>query len=165
MADGMGRSDFVAVCIDLLSGAPRERYVEELRALSGHRWNPGDPVFDRSKWGDYWVRTWGARGLLYVWEDVATPSIVAGLADEHYRPAEMCLKVAIRHEVAGTGDGAALLARHELSRVRVHALRCLGMTGDSEHVEVAREALTDSDDEVRRQAFRAFEELRARLDF
>ena len=44
------------------------------------------------------MRTWGARGLLHVWADSATDAVVRGLADEHWRPAEMCLKVAARHE-------------------------------------------------------------------
>ena len=39
------------------------------------------------------MRTWGARGLLHCWDDAATDAVVAGLGDEHYRPAEMCLKV------------------------------------------------------------------------
>ena len=92
------------------AGRRAERYVEELRWLTGHDWQPGDGVLDRERWKDYWVRSWGARGLLHVWHDSATAAIVRGLDDEHYRPAEMCLKVAARHEVAGAGDGAARLA-------------------------------------------------------
>ncbi|RYF98302.1 MAG: hypothetical protein EON94_13385 [Caulobacteraceae bacterium] len=77
------------------------------------------------------MRSWGARGLLHFWDDGATNAVVSGLADEHYRPAEMCLKVAARHEVAGTGDGAAILLHHGLPRVRIQALRCLAVMGDS----------------------------------
>ena len=51
---------------------------------------------DRDVWQDYWVRTWGARGLLHVWDDAATGAVVAGLDDEEWRPAEMCLKVVAR---------------------------------------------------------------------
>ena len=114
LAARVGVRRFVAVCTDLMAGADREVYVEELRSLTGHDWHPGDGVFDRESWQDYWVRTWGARGLLHVWDDSATDAVVRGLADEHWRPAEMCLKVAAKHEVAGTGDGAAALADHEL---------------------------------------------------
>lgn len=163
LAARIGRANFVAVCLDLLSGAPRERYVEELRALTGHSWNDRDLVFDREVWADYWVRTWGARGLLHVWEDEATNAIVDGLADDHYRPAEMCLKVATRHEVAGTGDGAARLAVHELPRVRLQALRCLAVNGDVEHLAIVRSAAFDSDPNVRRQAKQALETLLERL--
>ncbi len=164
LAARIGVARFVDVCTDLLAGAPREEYVEELRGLTGHDWQPGDGVLDRSSWGDFWVRSWGARGLLHVWHDSATPAIVAGLGDEHYRPAEMCLKVATRHEVAGTGDGAALLLAHALPRVRSQALRCLAVTGDTEHVAVVEAALEDEDADVRRRAERARAALVRRLD-
>jgi len=163
LAHRIGRERFVAACVDLLGGAPRERYVEELRGLTLHPWNPGDASFDRTSWADSWVRSWGARGLLHVWDDSATEAVVRGLADAHDRPAEMCLKVAARHEVAGAGDGAAILARHARPRVRVQALRCLAATGDSEHVDAVRAALEDPDAEVRRQAHRAMRALAERL--
>ena len=164
LATRLGVPRFVAVCTDLMAGADREDYVEELRDLTGHDWQPGDGVLDRAVWSDYWVRTWGARGLLHVWDDSATDAVVAGLADEHWRPAEMCLKVAARHEVAGTGDGAAALADHELPRVRAQAMRALGVTGDTEHVGAVRAALDDEDPEVRKQAARALDALESRLD-
>jgi HEAT repeats len=164
LAARLGVARFVVVCTDLLGGAERESYVEELRALTGHDWQPGDGVFDHDVWSDYWVRTWGARGLLHVWDDGATDAIVAGLADRHWRPAEMCLKVAARHEVAGTGDGAVALADHDLPRVRAQAMRALAVTGDTEHVAAVREHLDDEDEAVRRQAARALAALERRLD-
>lgn len=159
-AERIGRDRFVAVCVALLGGAPRERYVEELRALTGHAWNPGDAVFG---WPDCWGRVWGARGLLHVWDDAATEAVVAGLADPHWRPAETCLKVVAQHEVVGAGDGATVLARHALPRVRAQAVRCLASVGDSEHAEAIRAALSDADAEVRRQARRALGSLEERL--
>ncbi|MFB9312587.1 HEAT repeat domain-containing protein [Nocardioides plantarum] len=164
LAGRIGVPAFVAVCVDLLDGAPRERYVEELRMLTGHGWRPGDPVLDHDAWKDHWVRSWGARGLLHVWSDAATAAVVRGLEDEHYRPAEMCLKVATRHDVAGAGDGAARLAGHALPRVRVQALRCLAVCGDREHVGAVRAGLDDDRADVRRQAARAWEALERRLD-
>ena len=80
LAARLGVPRFVAVCTDLMAGADREEYVEELRGLTGHDWHPGDGVLDRDAWQDYWVRTWGARGLLHVWDDVATDAVVRGLA-------------------------------------------------------------------------------------
>ena len=106
----------------------------------------------------------GAVHVLGGRHDSATPAIVAGLGDEHYRPAEMCLKVATRHEVAGTGDGAALLLAHELPRVRSQALRCLAVTGDTEHLAVVEAAIEDEDADVRRRAERARAALVRRLD-
>jgi HEAT repeat protein len=99
-----------------------------------------------------------------VWDDAATEAVVAGLADHAWRPAEMCLKVAARHEVAGTGDGAAALADHELPRVRAAAVRALGVVGDTEHVDVVAGRLDDPDEDVRRAAARAWERLTTRLD-
>jgi len=163
LAERLGVPRFIAVCTDLLGGAERETYVDELRALTGHEWDPGDGVFDRAVWRDYWVRTWGARGLLHVWDDAAVDAIVAGLADSHWRPAEMCLKVATRHEVAGTGDGAVALAGHDLPRVRAQAMRALAVTGDTEHVDAVRAHLDDEDAAVRRQAARALAALERRL--
>ena len=164
LAARLGVPRFVAVCTDLMGGAEREEHVEELRSLTGHAWQPGDAVFDRDSWGDHWVRSWGARGLLHVWDDSATGPVVRGLADEHWRPAEMCLKVAARHDVAGTGDGAALLLGAELPRVRAQALRALAVVGDTEHVEPVRALLEDPEEAVRVQASRALERMAARLD-
>jgi HEAT repeats len=164
LAARLGVSRFVAVCTELMAGTDREGYVEELRSLTGHGWQPGDGVFDRSSWQDYWVRSWGARGLLHVWDDSAIDAVVRGLADEHWRPAEMCLKVAAKHDVAGTGDGAAALADHELPRVRAQAMRALAVVGDREHVSAVRDRLDDPDAEVRRQAARALDALERRLD-
>jgi hypothetical protein len=164
LAGLIGVPAFVSVCVDLLGGAPRERYSDELRWLSGHDGQPDGGAPEATSWKDYWVRTWGARGLLHVWQESASSAVVRGLDDQHHRPAEMCLKVATRHDVAGAGDGAARLAAHELPRVRAQAMRCLAVCGDSEHVEVVRSCLVDGDDVVRRQAGRAWETLTRRLD-
>lgn len=163
LAERLGVPAFVAVCTDLLGGADRTAYVEELRSLTGHDWQPGDDVLDREVWHDYWVRTWGARGLLHVWDDSATSAVVAGLADEHWRPAEMCLKVTATHDVAQAGDGAAVLLGHDLPRVRAAALRALAVAGDTEHVELVRDRLEDADEVVRRQADRTLTRMGVRL--
>jgi hypothetical protein len=164
LAERLGQGRFTRVCLDLLAGADRTDYVAELRYLTGHPWQPGDATFDPAVWSDYWLRTWGARGLLHVWDEAATDAVVAGLGDEHWRPAEMCLKVAARHGVAGTGDGAATLASHELPRVRAAAMRALAVVGDTEHAAAVRDRLDDPEEGVRRAAGRAWEQLAARLD-
>jgi len=157
LADQLGRERFTEVCVALLDGAERAAYEDELRALSAHDRVP--------EWGEgYWLRTWGARGLLHVWSDAATGAVVRGLADPHWRPAEMCLKVAARHEVAGTGDGAAALVDHELPRVRVQALRALAVVGDTEHADAVRRHLDDEDPVVAARAERARAAMAQRLD-
>lgn len=160
----VGRDRFVDVCTDLLAGAPRTSYVPELRYLTGHGWEPGSEILDPEVWKDYWVRTWGGRGLLSCWDDRATDGVVAGLADEHYRPAEMCLKVSAKYDVAGSGPGAAALATHELPRVRANAVRTLGVVGDTEHAEVVIAVLDDPEAWVRQYAARAYTRMAKRLD-
>jgi HEAT repeats len=160
----VGRERLVDVCCDLLAGADRTSYVPELRYLTGHAWESGDPTFDASVWKDYWVRTWGARGLLHCWSDRATDAVVAGLGDEHYRPAEMCLKVSAGHEVSGSGPGAAALTTHELARVRAAAARTLGVVGDTEHAGALAALVHDPDESVREHAARAYERMAERLD-
>src|SRR5689334_5596212 len=98
LADRLGREPFADVCVDLVRGAPRESHLDSLPWLTGHDWSAGQPVRDPAVWKDYWVRTWGARGLLHVWSDSATEAVVAGLADPEWRPAEMCLKVVAAHD-------------------------------------------------------------------
>lgn len=163
LAHRMGTPAFVAACVDLMSGADRMQYVEELRALTGHAWEPGDSVFDSSSWADYWLRTWGARGLLHVWDDSASDAIVKGLRDEHWRPAEMCLKVVARHEVAEAGEEVAALLDHAMPRVRVQALRAMAIVGDTEHRAAVERLLNDDQIEVRRQAHLTLELLVSRL--
>ena len=164
LADRLGRDAFTAVCVDLMGGAPREDHLDALPWLTGRDWSEGEPVRDHETWQDYWLRTWGARGVLHVWNDAATAAVVAGLADDHWRPAEMCLKVVAAHDVAGTGDGAAGLADHDLPRVRAAAMRALAVAGDTEHVEVVQGHLNDPDPAVRRTAARSLERLTRRLD-
>jgi len=167
LADRLGRDAFTAVCVDLMRGAPREHHLDELPWLTGHDWSAGEPVRDPGTWHDYWLRTWGTRGLLHVWDDPdgrATGAVVAGLADEHWRPVEMCLKVVAAHDVAGAGDGAAALAAHDLPRVRAAAMRALAVAGDTEHVDVVRDHLDDPDPAVRRAAARSLERMTVRLD-
>ena len=76
----------------------------------------------------------------------------------------MCAKVAARHDVAGTGDGVAALAGHDLPRVRAVAVRALAVVGDTEHARVVLERRDDPDEAVRAAAARAWERLFVRLD-
>ena len=164
LAGHLGRAATVARCVALLAGAEREDHLDVLPYLTGFSFADRAPTRDRSTWKDHWVRTWGARGLLHVWDDDAAPAVVTGLRDPAWRPAEMCLKVAARWEVGGAGDGAAALAAHRLPRVRGQALRALAVVGDTEHLDVVRARLDDPDDEVRRRAATVLERLATRLD-
>ena len=148
-----------SLCADLLAGAAPGDHLDVLPYLAGR---PG-AAYPDGGWPDYWVRVWGARGLLYVWHDTAAGPVLAGLRDEAWRVAEMCLKVSTRRDLPA-GDDAVRLAAHELPRVRAAALRALGAAGDVEHVDAVEESLHDDSEEVRRAAHRALDRMRARLD-
>ena len=163
LAGHLGIDATVALCLDLLAGADRRDHLGALPYLTGLTFEPSSPRLQPQRWPDHWVRTWGARGLLYVWSDDATDPVVAGLSDEHWRPAEMCLKVSTRRELGEAGPGALLLLDHPLPRVRGQALRTLGVAGDTEHVAAVRRALDDEQPDVRRHAARALERMSARL--
>jgi hypothetical protein len=147
-------------CADMLAGADPHDYVGMLAYLGK---NCATAAFDPS-WHDYWHRTWGGRGLLYVWTPSAASVVVEGLFDEHWRPAEMCLKVATKRQIGEAGPGAVPLAAADLPRVRLNAIRCLGTVGDTEHVAVVERALDDEAADVRRTAARALGQMSQRLD-
>jgi len=158
-----GEPRVVEACAALLIGEPPEDHEEVAVGLSGH----GTSVEQLRTCGygaDYWWPTWGARGLLYVWAPHAAPAVVQGLAHPHWRPAEMCLKVAARREIAEAAEGARRLTVHTLPRVRAAALRTLGVAGDTEHVPDVQRALDDVDESVRRAAGLALERMVQRLD-
>jgi HEAT repeats len=160
LGERVGEQTAAGWCADLLAGADPAEYVAILGYLGS---NCLTAAFD-SRWHAYWPRTWGARGLLYVWADSAAATVVAGLGDAHWRPAEMCLKVAARREIGEAGPGAVRLAAHELPRVRAAALRCLGRVGDTEHLETVATARDDQEVQVRRAGVRALAEMGIRLD-
>lgn len=168
LAARIGGEELVERCLALMAGAPREQHRDVLPWLSGHSWADGEPVRDPAVWRDYWLRTWGARGLLHGWvparADDAGRAVLRGLQDEHWRPTEMCLKVVTRHEVAGAGDAVAALGTHDLTRVRAQVARALAVVGDAEHAAALQRLRTDPDGAVRRAAARSWESLTVRLD-
>jgi len=163
LAARAGELRVVEVCAALLEGEAPESFPDIAVGLTGH--GRSIEQLRSSGYGqDYWWRTWGGRGLLYVWSDSAAPVVVHGLGDVDWRPAEMCLKVAARHELAEAAEGALPLTGHALPRVRANAVRLLGVVGDTEHVAVVRAALDDPDPQVRRAAGLALERMVGRLD-
>lgn len=149
----VGEPAAAGYCVDLLDGADAHAYADVLPYLGGNL-----------EWDAYWARAWGARGLLYVWDDSAAPMVVTGLHDPAWRVAENCLKVAAVRELAAAGPAAVRLAEHSLPRVRAQAVRTLGIVGDTEHVDVVGAALDDPDVGVRVAAERAMTRLAERLD-
>jgi hypothetical protein len=147
-------------CAELLEGANPHDYEGMLWYLGAQ----ATPGVLSGQWELYWVRTWGARGLRYVWVPDCASAIVSGLGDEHWRPAEMCLKVAVLRDIGEAGPGAVRWLDHELPRVRAAACRTLGAVGDTEHVVAVQDCLDDPHPDVRRAAARALAVMATRLD-
>ena len=76
-------------------------------------------------WLPYWRRVWGARGLLYVWDDSALEAIATALQDEHWRVREMGLKVVRARGLADLTGEVADLREDPNERVRAAAERAL----------------------------------------
>jgi HEAT repeat protein len=157
-----GETRVVEACAALLDGAPPESCSEIAVGLTGH--HRTIEQLRASGFRDYWWPTWGARALLYVWSPSVAPAVVRGIGHDHWRPAEMCLKVSARRELAEAADGALTLTGHGLPRVRAVALRTLGLVGDTEHVPAVRSGLDDEEAQVRRAAVLALERMVVRLD-
>ncbi len=101
-----------------------------IRALGGPA---ADKFFDGAEHDDrYWFRVWGARGLLWAWDDSATNAILAALDDESWRVREMGLKVVARHLLGDTFDAAAALRDDPVLRVREAARRALALLTQAE---------------------------------
>lgn len=128
--DQRGRSAVLDGCRALLRGEPVDAGL--LLALGG----PGAAKFldGADRVDDYWLRVWGARGLLWLWDDSAEDEVRRGLGDEAWRVREMALKVVARHHVDVLLDDVVALRRDEVARVRQaadRALRILTSSGSS----------------------------------
>jgi len=89
---------------------------------------PAQKFFDGRPHEDiYWLRVWGARGLLWSWDPAATDAIRGGLHDEHWRVREMSLKVVGRHRLHDLFDDVAPCLDDEVPRVRAAASRAVAL--------------------------------------
>ena len=73
----------------------------------------------------YWLRVWGARGLLWVWDDVATAELLLALSDDSWRVREMGLKVIARHRLGDLLTDVVAVRSDPVARVRQAADRAL----------------------------------------
>jgi hypothetical protein len=161
LADHVGDAGAARLCAEVLAADDPHEHPDTVVFLGGPA---GLSILeDGTSWKPYWARVWAARGLLYVWDDPAGPVVLDRLRDEHWRVAEMCLKVCAVRELA-CGDDAVRLTSHELPRVRATAARSLAVCGDTEHVPAVRLLLDDAAEDVRRAAARALDRLEQRLD-
>jgi hypothetical protein len=110
----------------------------------------------------YWPEVWGARALLYAWDDRAAPAVRAGLGNRAWRVREMCCRVVAARELAFGEDLVPLLG-DDVARVRANAARALGGVGEFEQALEVRKLLKDPELDVRKQTGAALGVLRARL--
>lgn len=117
-----GREQVVAGCVALVGGD----YADEpfIREIGGEG---ATLILGGTKRVDdrYWFRTWGARGLLYVWDDSALAAIVAATSDDHWRVREMAAKVVARHQLDDALPEVVRLREDQVPRVRAAADRAV----------------------------------------
>ncbi|GAA4360469.1 HEAT repeat domain-containing protein [Angustibacter luteus] len=116
---------------------------------------------------EYWARTWAARALLHAWDDAVlelVPAVVCALADPAWRVREMAAKVVARRELGQAGEALLPLVEDDVPRVRAAAVRALGLVGEVEALDAARDAQDDQDPAVHRAAELAVRRLQERLD-
>lgn len=108
-----------------------ERVVDWCCRLISGEGRPDDPdlgwLGGTEAWLPYWRRVWGARGLLYVWDDspATIEAVGRAMSDDHWRVREMgCKVVRARHLGQLEGEVAGLMADENL-RVRAAAERAL----------------------------------------
>jgi HEAT repeat protein len=112
-------------CIALLGGEDVD--PELVAALGG----PGQERYlDAPEEQRYWLRVWGARGLLWGLpaggdDPRVAAAIGSALGDGHWRVREMAAKVVARHRVEGCQPAVAQLLTDENARVRAAAARAV----------------------------------------
>lgn len=108
-------------CARLIMGDSSDRAL--IQALGGPA---AEKFFDGGEHEDvYWFRVWGARGLLWAWDDNAMDAVLAALDDESWRVREMGLKVVARHLLGDALPAAAGLREDSVHRVRSAAHRAV----------------------------------------
>jgi hypothetical protein len=117
-----GHQQVVDGCVKLL----RRRDVDDnlIMALGGPA---GRVVLDDgpAQRNQYWGRVWGARGLLYAFDERAVPAIIDALHDEHWRVREMAAKVIARHKIDAAMTAVAGLRDDPVPRVRTAGERAV----------------------------------------
>ena len=167
LADLVGPDEVAAWCADLVAaragaadpdrpplawlGGPG---TDGLLSLEGERWETNR----------YWVRVWGARGLLHCYRPAAGRDVVDALADDHWRVREMAAKVVAAWEVGEAGDALVPLLADPVPRVRAAAARALGAVGEGEHAEPVQDLADDPERAVRQAAQAALRRMSTRLD-
>ena len=110
----------------------------------------------------YWPELWGARALLHVWDDSATPAILRGTTNQAWRVREMSLRVCAERHL-GDESQISRLATDDNPRVRAAAARALAAIGTTASEEIIGRLLRDPQKDVRRAAGESLAALKERL--
>lgn len=111
----------IAGCIALIAGEDVDPTL--ILALGGP---PARWVVEGGEGGpDYWLRVWGTRGLLWVWEDGALPALRTSLEDPSWRVREMAARVVARHVLGDLLQEVVGLEEDSNRRVRIAAERAV----------------------------------------
>jgi HEAT repeat protein len=116
-----GEAAVADACMRLLAGADIDPVM---RAVFGDQHSP---EWLDSDVNQYWLRVWGARGLLWNWDPRAVPSLRTALADEAWRVRQMAAKVIARHLVDDLQSAVVELQQDPVPRVRAAASRALSL--------------------------------------
>ncbi len=154
-------------CAGLLSGAIR--HDDPARPSLAWLGGAHATILLRDRGGDlgvqaYWPRVWAARGLLHVWNPVATATILAALDDPEWRVREMAAKVVRRWELGEAAERLAGMADDPVPRVRLAVVRALERVGDAEALDAVDQLSADTDPKVAGAARLAAGRLRRRID-
>lgn len=117
-----GRAAVVAGCVRLVLGQDVDDGL--VLALAGPA---ARAVLDGESRADlrYWLRVWGARGLLWEWDDSAAPAVAVALRDPAWRVREMAAKIVARHLLGDALPIVAGLRDDPVPRVRAAADRAV----------------------------------------
>ena len=122
-----GRAAVVKGCVDLLRGA--EVDDDFIIVLGGEHAVGVLEGRDGGREG-YWPSVWAVRGLLHVWDEVATTETVRAMAHSSWRVREMAARVVARHHVDDALETVVHLRRDPVLRVRAAADRAvMALTG------------------------------------
>ena len=116
-----GRGVVVAACVAALGGrVPDDDLLVVLGGDHGRGYLDGVPPGH-----EYWIRVWGARGLLWAGPADAAEPVRAALGDEHWRVREMTCKVVARHLLGDLLADVAAMRTDPVVRVRTAATRAV----------------------------------------
>jgi HEAT repeat protein len=157
----LGEDEAIPLLCSLLAGevAAPELEVEPWRGLLRDIAGIDTGWVQSTDRHEYWPRAWAGRALCYVGDQRATPALIAGTGDEHWR----VRMNAVRALGIVGGDGAAeavMAASHDgHPRVRSAAATSCGSIGDDRAFDVLATLLDDPDSRVVARADASLERL------